>query len=125
LGIKQESYFVWHTGGKLSGKRFKDEILPSKRPASFGAANSAWTDYPAFTVAELGEMLPMSLQPKKSYEYFLEIGHDSYGWSCVYRFYEQDGSNLDFVKIIFSETEADARAKMLIYLLGNNLINLK
>ncbi len=55
----------------------------------------------AYTVAELGEMLPKVTSMGNTFEY----------WFCNY-----DGH------VTQANNEADARAKMLIYLLENNLI---
>jgi hypothetical protein len=126
LDFKQESIFYWRswedynhneelTGG-IDLVYVENEIIKDSSYVNF---------YSAYTVAELGEMLPMSFNPKNDYEYFLEIGHDSYGWSCVYRFYDQDGSSIDYGNIFRADIEADARAKMLIYLIENNLLNNK
>lgn len=60
--------------------------------------------YSAFTVAELGEMLP---QLVSSYRYEK--------WTCTM-------TNSSEMTTYTANTEADARAKMLIYLLENNLL---
>lgn len=61
--------------------------------------------FSAFTVAELGEML-------KNTKNYIPKYYD-YKWRCTIR------------KTSFSEeTESDARAKMLIYLLENNILKL-
>ncbi len=69
--------------------------------------------YPAFSVAELGEMLP-----KQYYSYRYPIYSDGvlqgFEWECHNEI--TPGQKAD--------TEADARAKMLIYLLENKLITL-
>lgn len=68
--------------------------------------NSAHAVYPAFTVAELGAMLPL-------YYYSYE-GDNGKEWYCLY-----DGNESLYEKYEFtnSKTEAEARAKMLIHLL--------
>jgi hypothetical protein len=74
----------------------------------------------AFTVVELGEMLPKTIHNKKTLEIFFEKG--DYGFIVGYTI-DDDNGNRDNVS--FNEdTEANARAKMLIYLLENQLINL-
>lgn len=66
----------------------------------------------AFTVAELGELLPPNCYTQKGYENL------SNKWIChrIIDNYHTD--------IWISVREADARAKMLIHLLENNLISL-
>jgi len=67
----------------------------------------------AFTVAELGEML------KKSDYYLPYTNEDWTVWEC------RVGNTEDGEKqYIQAKTEADCRAKMLIYLLENKLITL-
>jgi hypothetical protein len=110
LGMKQESLFYW--------SHEKETIVPK------------WEYWPleedcsAFTVAELGEMLPadkcmvvkqVENAPKKGYR------------GCIFRDDACECCGEDFYTILdetLADTEADARAKMLIYLLENNLINL-
>lgn len=65
---------------------------------------------PAYTVAELGEMLP---------DGFSTIHTTGHGWRCFYNKYTGKFSGVGFCS---SDTEADARAKMLVYLLENKLI---
>jgi len=95
LGVKQESLFWWWNDGiyhytLLDGVEIEDAIS-------------------AFTVAELGEMLPND---------FIS-GTDSWGHYCCW-----SESNVIIVDDVFNaDTEANARAKMLIYLLENNLLN--
>lgn len=65
----------------------------------------------AFTVAELGEMLP-------KYTHSAKGDDKNHTWECMYdcgkNYFSKSGA----------ETEANARAKMLIYLLENRLINI-
>ena len=62
-----------------------------------------WDYYAAFTVAVLGEMLP------EGYGSF----RNPYGWVCDS---DEDPSEM-------ADTEADARAKMLIYLIEKHLVD--
>lgn len=107
LGVKQESLFVWVTDTRKQKPHFiKLEGSPSTIIMSGYVSKVS-----AFTVAELGELI-------------VETGHGMMpnysnqlekGW---YRFI------LTRQKQIFATTEADARAKMLIYLLENKLITI-
>ncbi len=105
LGVKQESYFWWN--------RLSDypDSTPDWRLSSFKSVEVARELCSAFTVAELGEMLKLGMEQSL----FMNMGK----WYCSYhskspaKKNEMDGN-----------TEADARAKMLIYLLENKLIDL-
>jgi hypothetical protein len=66
--------------------------------------------FPAFTIAELGEMLPPAFSSSR--------GADN-RWMCV----NEMKSNSEDGRIRFADTEADARAKMLIYLFENRHIH--
>lgn len=73
--------------------------------------------YPAYTASELGEMLPIKLGGP-----YREIitSHDGSGaWHCG-GYDIISGGKWD--PLLTATTEADARAKMLIYLLENNLL---
>ncbi len=128
LGVKQESLWWWifdntHTSSlRISDRdeshhrwavkwRWQDnelfERLPDKDKAS------------AFTVAELGEMLPPCVQwneKDRTHNHGMFFGdlkdskHES-GWHIQY---------IGCFGMI-ADTEADARAKMLIHLIENNL----
>ena len=99
VGVKQESLFVWYTNpwqhktGLEIRKKAEENLLVGH------------ADYcAAFTVAELGEMLPED-------ESF-RIKHTT-GECNIWRDDE----------VFSGDTETDARAKMLIYLLENKLIS--
>ncbi len=101
LGVKQESHFSWYV---------EEEALTVTHEIDGDGEIVA-----AFTVAELGEILPNMLYEK----YVLDqIKMTDGGYGLAYR----DGS--DFEANASADTEADARAKMLIYLLKNKLITL-
>lgn len=142
LGVKQESYFVWQEGyhssegfdnGKSLGKVgvFEGKYYVQARPSNFTTANVKWneadlrrlheTSYAAFTTAELGEMLP------EGYGYFLRIRDTNVGLRRMdLAMCELNGSSTvkKYLHSCVADTEADARAKMLIYLLENNLIEI-
>jgi hypothetical protein len=108
LGVKQQSLFWWM--GQKYGPSF---------PA-YNCENVRGVICAAYTVAELGGMLPalFKVEDKNTWaqwfawtngEYFY-IGYD-----------DKEGTYIPS-QAIAAETEADARAKMLIYLLENKLI---
>ena len=80
--------------------------------------------YSAFTVAELGERLPFSITRKykdgKVERLFLHQYPPFEGEDCFQIGYLRGGSILDHNEK--DSTEANTRAKMLIYLLENKLI---
>jgi len=104
LEVKQESLFWWHDGCsalvKPHVKRQNDYCV--------GTQNGSVS---AFTVAELGEMLPIEyISQRRPYG---SIGANEYRWLT---------GKYDDDYVISASTEADARAKMLIYLLEKKLI---
>src|SRR5260370_11682568 len=119
LGVKQESAFYWERSMFTDGWE-----LQSIERASLKAS---YEIYSAFTVAELGEMLPSSIKytlaggrkPKYShYLHMLSSDHFSSGkWTVSYSTYRSNRT-IDFM----DDSEADARAKMLIYLLEMKMV---
>ena len=120
LGVKQEGIFWWITyGNKETGF---EEVLETHEfccdcncPEKLNEPN-----YSAFTATELGEMLPNSLDKKKwkKWNNNLLISKYENGWIFEYVAGDCFGEGVKCK----AKTEADARAKMLIYLLENNLI---
>lgn len=98
LGAKQDSYFSWVDWGNVGEYRVFHGDIRCGEPITRIAA--------AVTVAELGEMLPYDKD-------WMPTRLTSTGeWVIVH------GSQL----LGGASMEADARAKMLIYLLENDLI---
>lgn len=107
LGVKQESYFDW-----LHQRETNDFAIFPSYPSEPG-----WDiKCSAFTVAELGEMLKQPYASDGSYFFSMQNGH---GW-CGYK--HVGGYWHDMEGRTQSDTEADARAKMLIYLIENKLV---
>jgi hypothetical protein len=107
LGVKQDAEFIWK---KLGKKWYVMNIGFS--------VDLPKTEFSAFTVAELGEMFDREMKihsgktvncPELYYCSYLESNEE--GWNKVH----WHGA----------DTEAGARAKMLIYLLENNLVGEK
>ena len=110
LGVAKPSIFYreW-TGAKEDEiEPWNDKFIPDYCPDNVNC----------YTVAELGEMLPDGI--------FTDKGAFDFKWNaCAARYSKfntiADGEAVDF--LFKAETEADARAKMLIYLLENNLLD--
>jgi len=121
LGFKQESLFYWIK----TYDRFEKPILNHNLMRDMSIRGdlilneTPQTDhtYPAYTVAELGEMLP-----SKVHDQYHEIEHkfECGCWKTAIANVVTGKWNLS--ETFIGETEADARAKMLIYLKENNLI---
>lgn len=121
LGVKQESYFWWelqHENVLSTGSVLR---VPSKIvDVHYYNGTSPKTDFvSAFTVAELGEMLPEEIEIKEQ-SYWLETGKAiGNQWVIGYR---KNGTR-DMYYSNSDDTEANARGKMLIYLLENILLS--
>ena len=113
LGVKQESIFGWmlHNYGDR-----KDWVCVR------GANDLRTTEWnfehqcSAFTVAEIGEMLPEHV------DYYLHHHKENHEW--IITFSEHAEIYRKYRKTFKDDNEANARAKMLIYLLENKLMEL-
>lgn len=115
LGVKQESYFYWSNA--------MDGTWRVENRAFFKFDRRS--DVSAFTVAELGEMLPMVVHG--DYDHLI-IEKSIQHW-LIYYSRDREGcprstNHSLYIYLTASRTEADARAKMLIYLIENKLITL-
>jgi len=113
LGVKQESLFYWNYNDAVpkQGWYLDDENLAYPKEHTCHA----------YTGAELGEMLPQILKIKKiKYQLFVSVAVDKQ-WFVVYA-NEKDYSDNAPIKFMMCHNEANARAKMLIYLLENKFI---
>lgn len=100
LGVVRESLFFWELN--KANKYFKGKV-------TFGdpSLENSWAiPFPAYTVAELGEMLPEGL---------IVFSSGSNGWEV--EFWVQDCEHE-----VVDKSEADARALMLIWLLETGRI---
>jgi hypothetical protein len=112
LGVKQDSHFYWWFFKRKDKNMTKFELITNK--------DNVWKKddeyYSAYTVAELGALLPKIVVQKsldntqEPYEFDTYCLGDE--WICSY------GFDLN----IPGNTEANSRSKMLIYLLENKLI---
>ena len=105
LGIKQNSLFSWQIGINLT---------PTLNLSFIGEINCI--DISAFTVAELGEILPKEIIVNTIHYYYTQIPcKDLQTWSIFYR---NDFSGMPDCDQYYI-SESDARAKMLIHLIEN------
>ncbi len=102
FGCKQDSLFVYDEG--------KDRII------FLAGEKQRDNDISAYTVAELGEMLPNDIMIENKEVLQLACIKGDNEWECSYN------NPNNSLGLSFGKTEADARAKMLIYLKENNLI---
>ena len=115
LGVKQESLFQ-HVNNPIGHAGW--QMWFQGRVATVLGERAEW--YAAFTVAELGEILPPTIDGKYN---------DKTRWfnsrktskACVW--YENARPNEEIMTE--ADTEADARAKMLVYLIENQLVGVK
>ena len=99
VGILKASAFKWGRGGDRCEDEWKIFLLDDD-------SWSAKEIYNAYTVAELGEIIPSIYMPFKDKE-------KKANWLLI---------NIKTKKQEYCKTEANARAKMLIYLKENKLI---
>jgi hypothetical protein len=96
IGVKEDSQFYWIRDGSLWRVTDRDNITPG-----------ANVFVPAYTAPELGEILSKNV---------IEYSKDGNMWVSLYGINLQDGHGE------FAETEADSRAKLLIWLIENRLL---
>lgn len=103
IGVMKISLFYWN---EPYGKDFEPII-------TYGIEEGYGSNISAFTVAELGEMLPSAIIDSR---YWLDIRN----WGSFQLFYEDDIFHQ--AAHVEDEKEADARAKMIIYLLEQEIV---
>jgi hypothetical protein len=117
LGVKQESLFVW---GLDVVEGWRISLREIQEPDDKGEFN-----YAAFTVAELGEMLPSIIEDNGAADfkqlriwkhYVLKTDGE---WGITYRKTSGDFKTKDN---IFDDKEANTRAKMLVYLIEQGIV---
>lgn len=112
LGVKQESVFWWRNDYPNNPGKYPDTwyIIPDSEYPYTGPHRAVEYErglhlLPAFTVAEFGEMLP---------DMFYGSSHDEQHIRKYVTAFDGHSES--------EASEADARAKMLIYLIENKLI---
>lgn len=113
LGVRQEGICNWLV---VDGEKYDlwDSFIPSGTLKEFWKVGRKTEVISAFTVAELGEML----KQKSMTRYFTMQNGDN--WCAWEKLSEGYWHHLE--DTTGSETEADARAKMLIHLIENKII---
>ena len=116
LGVKQNSMFVWqYYDDRCYAAKFLPFALAKPLP-------DGWKQYAAFSVAELGELLPNEINNEDDDKCLFY--YDKYN-NCHRISYVEDCQELcsPFIETK-GDTEANARAKILIYLIENKLMEL-
>ena len=125
LGIPQKSYFMWiptMQQGKVYENAEKGKYSVAHGKKHHNLPKDAFGDYDvpiysAYTVAELGELLPTEQNDRLGFF----SGRAINGWFCEVKNY----GVMPFERLhveLQHDTEANARAAMLIYLIENNHI---
>lgn len=122
LGVKRISLYVYydkHTDEE--GTHFK--LGTWNEPAPHYVVYPDAGIYGAFTVAELGEMLPEEIpdEPEGTWHHLRTYPVGAH-WACAYVYHNGEDGTWSTTYVEKARNEADARAKMLIYLIENNLI---
>jgi len=121
LNVKQDSLFYWFNMGGGFFLQYFDKLAEYADENEMEGTKKDWAknymkkygddnNFSAFTVAELGELLPAGYLTKK-----VSSGRE---WKCYYS--DHAGNKLQ--EATTCENEADCRAKMLEYLIENNLL---
>lgn len=117
LGVKQESVWAWMDWHKGKYSYRPDVAVIQTKLAEENEFYKEKVLFSAFTVAELGEILPKIVK-KNGIEFWLTMYKQNNFWRIGYN-ENQLSSLCEHTK---GDTEANARAKMLIYLIEKKLI---
>ena len=105
LGVPQESYFSWEQHWSQRWKLYPD--------GKHWWLNFSEKHISAYTTSELGEIINEKLGVTRTHHWKTFLGVKWFGsWSTV-------------GEVVEADTEANCRAKLLIYLIKNNLINIE
>lgn len=128
LGIKKNYHFYWF-------ERFPVDYLLIQGEIPNPAEENTNAMYPAYTVAELFDMLPTFIDTGKIYEpfnyYFIHlkkstVANIQYIITYICNAYEPtDFSERRLFKNFHNENLAEALAKTLIYLIENNYVKVE
>lgn len=116
LGVAKKSLYVWSSDNE---PHFRLGLWNEPAPPSVVYPKAEI--YPAFTVAELGEMLPGRFKRKDGVWFFPTFKKDSttVDWYSSYLPIGDEAGEY----FQMAQTEANSRASMLIYLIENKLIH--
>ena len=101
LGFKQGGHYWWRIYIKSNEATFTTDDYCKSNPKDY-------THYVAYTVAELGEMLPINCASWRSDKTLYSCQRFDFGGCCGQE--------------ITADTEADCRARLLIWLKENNYL---
>lgn len=130
LGCKQDGYFAYCNVPDIDGFCYEENIdtsrLMTKNSAILkcGQRNSPCI-ISAYTVAELGALIPFSIQHKDEGTLFCNqmIGYTKHGYHPTISYNTSDEDSRYGCEVIVQDfgdaNEANARAKMLIWLIEN------
>lgn len=122
LGVKQESLFGWYKVWRGASDSSTGRNIYEWQLMPYEEGDKVNEFAAAFTVAELGMMLPQTISDDEDGSVFqLYVIKKDDGWYVSYR-YEYPKHDYASIYVEEAPTEADARAKMLIYLIENKLI---
>ena len=108
LGVRQRSVFNWKTHvHPESGEEFLWKLVFGDDGVDYDK------EFSAFTVAELGEILPDGYH---TWRFDYPEGNRK-DWAC------NPPGDFDKTKVKYAGTEADAKSLMFIYLIENNLLD--
>jgi len=133
LGVKHESFFYWMEGKAEYQRDKKAVYFVSSKDYQYLQdmyMQEAVADYSkswdficsAFTSAELGVILPKHFYDNDK-RYAIQYGWDGKNWRIKLEEWLPDGARKE-IELFTDIKEADARAKMLIHLIENNLLKL-
>lgn len=123
LGVRQESKFYW-------GLLPPTELIPHTEWEIFYTTSVVLKKYcnadnnSAFTVAELGEMFPVRTEAGGLIRVIDSHRNTDGEWSINFREIDVITNKKRSLNCEKESTEADARAKMLVYLIEKGIVNL-
>lgn len=118
LGVIQESLFYHYRG-------FSEHLHGIVNKDFYDNNNSKKACYSAFTVAELGVILPHTLRGEFGeliLNFLAPNEGNEYNWTAVYLYPEQTMCSEPEMNYIDGETESEVRAAMIIHLLEKGII---
>jgi hypothetical protein len=116
LGVKQESYRYWY--------EYQDHVIMGTQwcivdPTGNFDEEDQGRFISAFTVAELGNLIPGNIDGSI---FMTQKGMLGNLWYCTMKCHNLDGDGLLTEHQENADTEADARGRMMVYLLEKKLI---